>query len=128
MAVAPNLTRVRRVPYLDVGQFIVISIIEQRPPVKSNKLQNAEIDKMRLYWRAEIMIAFSVVCIAVTAVAPDYCCRTLELSSKGVLAVSEQKHIIGTYLQRDREDGRRVYRQVENYQKYLYYMPEYSVR
>ena len=66
--------------------------------------------------------------VSVCAATPEYCCRTLELGSKGALAVSEQKHIIGTYLHRDRDDGKRVYRQVENYQKYLYYMPEYSVR
>ena len=65
--------------------------------------------------------------IAASAVAPK-CCGTLELGSKGALALSEQKHIIGTYLKRERDDGRLVYRQTENYQKYLYYMPEYSVR
>ena len=80
---------------------------------------------MRPHLRAAIIIALFVV---IASAAPEYCCRTLELGSKGALAVSEQKHIIGTYLHRDREDGRRVYRQVENYQKYLYYMPEYSVR
>ena len=85
---------------------------------------------MRLHLKAAIAVASLCVAIATAAAAaaPEYCCRTLELGSKGALAVSEQKHIIGTYLHRDREDGRRVYRQVENYQKYLYYMPEYSVR
>ena len=73
-------------------------------------------------------VAITLLLVSVCAAAPEYCCRTLELGSKGALAVSEQKHIIGTYLHRDRDDGKRVYRQVENYQKYLYYMPEYSVR
>ena len=73
-------------------------------------------------------VAITLLLVSVSAAAPEYCCRTLELGSKGALAVSEQKHIIGTYLHRDRDDGKRVYRQVENYQKYLYYMPEYSVR
>ena len=80
---------------------------------------------MRLHLKAVTIVPLLLV---IAAAAPEYCCRTLELGSKGALAVSEQKHIIGTYLHRDREDGRRVYRQVENYQKYLYYMPEYSVR
>jgi len=71
-------------------------------------------------------VAITLLLVSVCAAAPEYCCRTLELGSKGALAVSEQKHIIGTYLHRDRDDGKRVYRQVENYQKYLYYMPEYS--
>ena len=73
-------------------------------------------------------VAITLLLVSVCAATPEYCCRTLELGSKGALAVSEQKHIIGTYLHRDRDDGKRVYRQVENYQKYLYYMPEYSVR
>ena len=83
---------------------------------------------MRLHLKAAIAVASLCVAIATAAAAPEYCCRTLELGSKGALAVSEQKHIIGTYLKRERDDGRLVYRQTENYQKYLYYMPEYSVR
>ena len=77
-----------------------------------------------------LQVAISVLFLAIAgaaAIAPK-CCGTLELGSKGALALSEQKHIIGTYLKRERDDGRLVYRQTENYQKYLYYMPEYSVR
>ena len=83
-------------------------------------------DMMLLTQRAGVAVVLLLV--SVCAATPEYCCRTLELGSKGALAVSEQKHIIGTFLHRDRDDGKRVYRQVENYQKYLFYMPEYSVR
>lgn len=55
------------------------------------------------------------------------CCRTLKLESAGPLRTSEQNHIIGTYLRNSNSEGWNNYRQVENFQKYIYYMSEYSV-
>ncbi len=56
------------------------------------------------------------------------CCRTLRLDSVGPLAASEQKHIIGTYMKNNNNgEGWNNYRQIENFQKYLYFMEDYSV-
>ena len=46
----------------------------------------------------------------------------LRLDSSGLLADSEQSHLIGTYeYVSEGPDGRLNYRQNENFQKYLYY-------
>jgi hypothetical protein len=78
-----------------------------------------------------IISSFSVLAVISSGGSeePLICCRTVKLESTGSLAESEQKHIIGTYVKNSHDgDGSANYRQIENLQKYLYYMPEYSVR
>lgn len=56
------------------------------------------------------------------------CCRHVYLDSDGLLADSEQKHVIGNYYYHsDGPDGRANYKQVEESQQYLYYMPTLGV-
>ncbi len=60
----------------------------------------------------------------------DECCSTVRIDSTGALATGDQAHVIGTYDLVSGPDatGRYNYLQRENFQKYLYYVPTFSVR